>query len=332
MSYTELKEFFIDLPSVKKRDLLSELIKRNNALLIDYLIDELSLELKKCYILREKQEAFMNIYKEYFVPNNDFRRNNIGSFIDSFRDCLSSNERTLGMVNCLLFINCSDVSTTWLNGAFIWVNNYLEEDLSLNEKIDIANRISEIYELKNLKSESISNIMKNKAFDALKKAAEKDDFIRQFKNHKDSLKSAKEIEIIEVLILAFNRDKYFYKGKFKDFENYITIVKQVLPKNQPDFWFKFFSDNNREFNKDGDIKKHSLDYLKKKFVSLIFLNQNDNHELYSKLNFDDYSIKWIEEDIREQTSREAILQTFADSFNNYTSIRNSSFWSIFRKK
>ena len=106
-----------------------------------------------------------------------------------------------------------------------------------------------------------------------------------------------------------------------------------MHEQQADFWSRFFDNSNRSFNRDNNPKKHSLDYLKKKFVSFIFINQNENHELFSKLKLEDeYTIRWIEEDIRENTTREAVLQTFAEAFNNYTTVRQSSFWSFFRKK
>lgn len=203
--------------------------------------------------------------------------------------------------------------------------------MSIENKLEPVRTLNEKYNL-NTFQDIIPNIMKVKSFDDIRKAAEKDDFVRNIRNHKDFLSKATDKEKLELLLLGFNHDAYFLKGKFQNFDNYIKVVKEYLPEQQPQFWYYFF-DNNRNFNKDNNPKKHSLDYLKKKFVSLIFLNQNENHELFSKINLEDgYTIRWIEEDIRENTTREAVLQTFAEAFKDYTAIRQSSFWSFFRKK
>lgn len=321
-----------NLPLEKEIELKRITAEKNPELYLDFVIEELKRKAGSNYLFREKKETFNTVYLEHLKGNKLFRQNCLPQIVDSFRG-ISDKNKSEASLFVLLIAECSDIlDQKWLRETMQQADEYFSDEfMDMEAKLESVKKLNEKYTLQSFQ-EIIPNIMKVKSFDDIRKAAEKDDFVRNIRNYRDFLSKATDKEKLELLLLGFNHDAYFLKGNFKNFDNYIKVVKEYLPEQQPDFWYRFF-DNNRNFNKDNNPKKHSLDYLKKKFVSLIFLNQNENHELYSKINLEDgYTIRWIEEDIRETTTREAVLQTFAEAFKNYTAIRNSSFWSFFGKK
>jgi len=321
-----------NLPFEKELELKRVTAERNPELYLNFVIDELRIKSGNSYTFQEKLEVFQKIYTDHLDNNNAFRQNCLPQIGDVFRE-ISGNEKSEASLFILLTAKCSDViPSSWLNELFQLADEYFApEYMEIENKLEPVRTLNEKYNL-NTFQDIIPNIMKVKSFDDIRKAAEKDDFVRNIRNYKEFLSKATDKDKLELLLLGFNHDAYFLKGKFQNFDNYIKVVKEYLPEQQPQFWYHFF-DNNRNFNKDNDPKKHSLDYLKKLFVSLIFINQNENHELFSKIILEDgYTIRWIEEDIRENTTREAVLQTFAEAFKDYTAIRQSSFWSFFRKK
>lgn len=324
----------LNLPTEKVNELKKVTVEKNPELYLKYVLGELKNAKSRASWFNEKKEAYLKIYLEHFENNNSFREDYLPYLVEEFREGLSATERSLASLHVLSTSNTNGIkASNWLNERFQEADLWFEDEfIDIEKKLDPVRILNDKYKLQTFQ-ETIPNIMKVKSFDDIRKAAEKDDFVRNIRNYKDFLSKATDKEKTELLLLGFNHDAYFFKMKFQDFDNYIKVVKEYLPEQQPDFWYRFFDNNSRGFNKDNNPKKHSLDYLKKKFVSLLFLKQNENHELFSKLKLDDeYTIRWIEEDIREHTTREAVLETFAEAFKNYTSIRNSSFWNFFGKK
>jgi hypothetical protein len=322
----------MNLPSEKVLELKKITIEKNPELYLEFVLDELKSAKTRAYTFNEKRDAYSRVYLEHFENNKQFRENYLSYLVDVFREGLSATEKSQASLHILSTSNCNDITPNWINERLQEADFFFENEfIDIEQRVDEIKMLNEKYNL-NLFQNSIPNIMKIKSFDDIRKAAEKDDFVRGIKKHNAFLIDASDKEIFEVLLLGFNHDSNFMKGNFQDFENYISIIKKYLPEQQEEFWFRFF-DSNRSFNKENNPKKHSLDYLKKRFVSLLFLNQHDNLNLFSKLRLEDeYTIRWIEEDIREHTKKEAVLQTFAEAFSNYNSVRNSSFWSIFRRR
>lgn len=320
------------LPLEKELELKRNTAEKNPQLYLDFVIDELRRKSGNSYTFGDKKAVFQKIYTDHLESNSSFRQNCLPQIGDVFRE-ISGSERSEASLFILLNAKCSDVvPALWLKEVFQLADEYFAaEHMTIENKLEPVRTLNEKYNLLTFQ-DIIPNIMKVKSFDDIRKAAEKDDFVRNIRNFKDFLNKATDKEKLELLLLGFNHDAYFLKGNFQNFDNYIKVVKAYLPEQQPQFWYHFF-DNNRNFNKDNNPKKHSLDYLKKKFVSQIFLNLIENHELFSRINLEDgYTIRWIEEDIRENTTREAVLQTFAEAFKDHAAIRQSSFWSFFRKK
>lgn len=321
----------MNLPAEKVTELKKITIDKNPDLYLKFVLDELRSAKSRAYLFNEKRDAYSRVYLEHFNNNKQFRENYLSYLVDEFREGLSATEKSQASLHILSTSNCNGLTPNWINERFQEADYFFEYEIDIEQKVDAIKILNEKYNLYTYQN-SIPNIMKIKSFDDIRKAAEKDDFLRGIKKYDSFLSAASDKEKFEVLLLGFNHDANFMKGEFQDFENYISIVKRYLPEQQEEFWFRFF-ESNRSFNKENNPKKHSLDYLKKRFVSLIFLKQHDNLTLFGKLRLEDeYTIRWIEEDIREHTNKEAILQTFAEAFNNYTSVRNSSFWNIFRRR
>lgn len=321
----------MNLPQKKVVELKKLTIERNPDLYLKFVLDELKSAKSRAYLFNEKRDAYSSVYLEHFENNKQFRENYLSYLVDEFREGLSSVERSQASLHILSTSNCNGITANWINERFQEADYFFENDIDIEQKVNAVKILNEKYNL-DLYQNTIPNIMKIKSFDNIRKAAEKDDFVRGIKKYDNFLSAASDKEKFEVLLLGFNHDANFMKGQFQDFENYISIIKRYLPEQQEEFWYRFF-ESNRSFNKDSNPKKHSLDYLKKRFVSLIFLKQHDNLNLFNKLRLEDeYTIRWIEEDIREHTNKEAVLQTFAEAFSNYTSVRNSSFWNIFRRR
>jgi len=327
-----------NIPLEKESKLKQVTAEKNPQLLMEYIIEDLKRKIGLCCILKEKKDVFIKIYLEYFASSEHFRQNCLIQIADEFID-LSGNEKSEATLFILRTANFSHViSSEWLRQKIQEADEYFSDEYFSFDSRDFEARIESIkilnekFELKAFQ-ESIPNIMKLKLFDDMRKSAQEDDFVRKIRKHHDFFAKATDKEKTELLLLAFNHDAYFFKGKFCNFDNYINIVKDYLPERQSEFWYRFFDNNSQSFNRGSNPNKHSLHYLKKKFVSLIFLNQNENHLLFSKLKLDDeYTIRWIEEDIREHSTREAVLQTFAEAFNKSNIIEKSSFWNLFKFK
>jgi hypothetical protein len=320
-----------NLPLEKEQELKRITAEINQDLYLNFVIEELRKISGNSFTFIEKKHVFQQIYLEHLENNNSFRQNCLPQILDIFRE-ISGSDKSEACLFILLTAKCTDVHPpSWLNEVFQLADEYFApEYMTIEDKLEPVRTLNEKYNLK-IYQESIPNIMKVKSFDDIRKAAEKDDFVRNIRNYKDFLNKASDKEKLELLLLGFNHDAYFFKTKFQNFDNYIKVVKDYLPAHQPEFWFRFF-ENNRNFNKESNPKKHSIDYLKKKFVSLIFINQIENHDLFSKINLEDsYTIRWIEEEIREKTTREAVLQTFAEAFKDYSAIKQSPFWNFFKK-
>lgn len=86
---------------------------------------------------------------------------------------------------------------------------FAPEYMTIEDKLEPVRILNDKYKNLNTFQDIIPNIMKVKSFDDIRKAAEKDDFVRNIRNHKDFLSKATDKEKLELLILGFNHDAIF---------------------------------------------------------------------------------------------------------------------------
>lgn len=323
----------LELSQETNKLIISNTISENPQLVLELLKDKLNSKIPLLNNFNEKISYFNETYKEYFEPYKEFRETQLMQYVEGFRDILKDEEKCAASYYSLKNFDLDNLQQQdWIDEKLLDVDYYLERvQYEIENKIDIVSFLDKKLKLDKIKN-NIPQIMKLRTYDDIRKAAIKDGFIKKVGSYKEFLLSISDKDKIELFMIAFNNDAYFYKGVFQDdFHNYITTIKQHLSEKEAEFWYLFF-DKNQSFNKDNNPKKHSLDYLKKKFVSLLFRKHSENYRLIEKLDLNDtYIIRWIEEDIREHTTSEAVLETFAEYFKEFNTVKKSSFWSKFLK-
>ena len=170
--------------------------------------------------------------------------------------------------------------------------------------------------------------MKVKSFDDIRKAAEKGNFFNFLDKNEKFFSELKDSEKQTAFLIAMNSENR--KGQFDlTFYKYIRKIEKYFKESDSDFWVAFF-EKNKNWNPNNDFNKHSLDFLKKKFVASIFHSEIYRFELYEKLNLDSYAKKWIQEDITEYAKKESIIEKFYEKFENDVEIRNSKGFDLFK--
>ena len=303
---------------------------------LDFIRTELRKEVLKSYNLKGKLEAFGKLYVEHFAENETFRTTLLSQFVESFRDELSSDEKIAASVHVLTISNCLNVSPkSWVSEkmeeADLWFEN---ESIDIENKLDALQSLNKKYSLQDFEN-LIPNIMKVKALDNLITGAKNGNLLKHVDKYKSVLKSLKDSERQTVFVLALNNENL--KGQFdhKNFSKYIKMIKEYF-ENEGDFWYTYFKNNKGANSSNNDFKKHSLEYLMKCFIVSNFKNEEYRFELIEKLlPLDDYSRRWIEEEIRETSNKESVFIAFKDYLNTVSNTQKSSSsfgWNIFKTK
>lgn len=150
--------------------------------------------------------------------------------------------------------------------------------------------------------------------------------ITKYSKQIQELKHKSKIKFFQKLM---NNQEMLQIGRFESFLPLKTEIKKYLDESENQFWREFFM-SNKEYDKKEDTKFHTLNYLKKKFVSEVFLSEDINEELLSFLDFyNDYEIKWIEEDIQNSNNTNEALNRFKDYIRTK---KSRSSWEFFKRQ
>jgi len=324
----------LNLPIDKINDLKKVTLNKNPKLYLKYVLSELKTAKSRAHWFNEKRDAFSKVYLEYFEDNISFRENYLPYLVEEFREGLSATERSQASLHVLLTSNCNDITTKdWLVEIFQEADFWFENEFTvIDQKIESVKILNDKYKLQTFQ-EIIPNIMRVKSFDDIRKAAENGDLFNFLDKNDMLFSKLKDTEKQIAFLIAMNSENR--KGQFDlTFNKYIRKIEKYFNKNDSDFWVVFF-EKNKNWNPNNEFNKHSLEFLKKKFVASIFHSELYRFELYEKLNLDSYAKKWIQEDITEYAKKESIIVKFYDKFENDFEIRNSKgfdFFKYFRKK
>ncbi len=316
-----------NLPLAKENQLKQFLLEKRSDLYLSFVTDQLEKTISRASNFNDKIEAYSKIYTEHFENNSKLRKELLSQFADFFRDKLPAEERSAANVYVLTNSNCLDTLPPdrlieRIQDADYWFEN---ENIMFEDKLEAAYKLDSNYDLKNIEN-LIPNIMKAKLSDELIKDAKKGNLKKSVERYTNIIKGLKETEKQTLFILVFNNENIKKRFDYNDFSNYIKIIKTHL-ENESDFWFTFFR-KNKNSNPNNDLSKHTLDYLLKKFIVYNF-RKDFRPELFEKsLPLDDYSMKWIEEEIRESTSDNVLLEEFHKYFGDSVQTKKSLWNSV----
>jgi len=288
------------LPLTKLIELRGILSRDYPQLYIDFIIDEFNAKLSRTAMFTDKKTAFGNCYIEHFETNESFRIKYLPDFVRHFQGVASEGEKSELSLFALTFADGRDVELeSWLDGLLADADPYFA---TFNEsKIETVRKLHEKYNLDN--RQSIPNIIKVKTFDEIRSAASHSHFLEKMPQHATFFGSLSKEQKIEILLRAFNNDMDLSKGKFKNISGHIALIREYMRDYQPEFWFAFLV-NNPRYGQHSTFKNPSLNYLQKDFVARVFLTQPTDAQsftnLFNKLSInDDYAIRWIEEEVKE---------------------------------
>jgi len=322
------------LPLAKEIQLKQYLLEKRSDLYLRFVNDQLENAFSRANNFSDKTNAYSKIYAEHFEKNINLRKELLSQFADYFEDKLTADERSAANVYVLTNSNCMDIlPPDWIvkriQDADYWFEN---ENILFEDKLQAAYKLSSDYDLKNIEN-LIPNIMKAKLSDELIKYAQKGNLKKTVEKYATNIKGLKDSEKQALFILVFNNENIKQRFDYNDFSIYINMISKNL-ENEPDFWYSFFR-KNKNANPNNDYKKHSLDYLLKKFIVYNF-KKDFRSELFEKLlPLDEYSMKWIEEEIRETTADKILLDEFYAYFKNGDNNKKTILGSItglFRKQ
>lgn len=319
----------LNLPMEKVNELKKITLEKNPELYLKYVLSEMKNAKSRATWFNEKRDAYSKIYFDHFENNNFFRENYLPYLVEEFREGLSATERSQASLHVILTSNCKGITTKdWLNERFQEADYWFENEFTdIEQKLEPVKNLNENYELSTFQ-EIIPNIMKVKSFDDIRKAAEKGNFFNFLDKNEKLFSELKDSEKQTAFLIAMNSENR--KGQFDlTFNKYIRKIEKYFKENDSDFWVLFF-EKNKNWNPNNEFNKHTLDFLKKKFVASIFHSELYRFELYEKLNLDSYSKKWIQEDITEYAKKESIIEKFYEKFENDLEIRNSKGFDLFK--
>lgn len=319
-SLTDVDEMIrMDLPAAKLQELRAAMLEHNPQLYLDYLSRELRSALGKAYSYTERCEAFLRLYTEHFASHERFRREHLNSFAEIFREELRS-DKNAASVFILLNCNCADLLVQrWLVEKMHDADNWFDDDgVKLEEKLDAIIPLNDRYRLDDPQFATITNIMRIKSLHEIHQAAEQGDLFKFVAKNRSQLQGLKDAQKDAAFVRALNSENK--KGRFDlSFAKYLRVIQEFFPGRETEFWQIFF-ERNSDHPKD-DFTKHSLDYLKRKFVVSIFMSEGHQFGLIEKLNLEANSVRWIEDEIRETSRKDSIVKDFYTVFENHVPAR-----------
>lgn len=323
----DYKKRCITLPREEKEEIWQKLYNENLSLYDEIVNAETENKISNISNIENYKDILSNIYITFVEGKEEYRRLYFDGLITTFYNHINSTEISKELdLYILLNSDCNTNEKKQLKILLQKIDsnfgNYFEE---IEKSIDSVTELDIQYNINSLNFET-PNIKKIMKFKEIIQEAKKDNFINEIRKHNNFLQNASVKEKRKLFLIAFNNDKYFLKKNFKNFSNYIDLINKYLNDDHPIFWAEFF-DKNRDFEKNKDYTYHSLDDLKKRFVADIFLSEYNNLQILEKMDFtDEYTMKWINEAVTEETDREAILNRFLEYFKNNKHIDNNKSW------
>lgn len=312
---SEFKTLLSQVTASKADELKDFTIKNNSALFLEYVLSEVDkITSDNFSSVSKKFDSFLVLYREYFEGSSFFNEDLFFQFVESFRDKFSGLEKSKVSLFILSNLNCLHPPLKNINDVFESADLFFDDEaISFEEKLSAIQGLFK-YKIRDNQNDKIRSIMSYKKYDELKALAIKGSLYSHWGKYKADLLNLKEGDRISLLILCFNPT--LTKGEYhKYFQNMLAMVETVLPENQKLFWQKFF-DRNNNYNKENSLNYCSLNYLKRKFVSYLFLKNINKIEVILETQFDEQSVKWIQEDIIEQTTNPDLIEKFNHMFKN----------------
>jgi len=309
----------LDLPAAKLQELRSAMLEHNPQLYLDYLSRELRTALGRAYTYKERCDAFLQLYTEHFAGYDRFRREHLNSFAEIFREELRS-DKNAASVFILINCNCADLLVQrWLVEKMHDADYWFDDDaVKLEEKLEAIIPLNERYRLDDPQFASIPNIMRIKSLQEIHKAAEQGDLFKFVSKNRAQLHDLKDDQKFTAFVRALNSENK--KGRFDmSFAKYLRVIHEFFSDSESEFWQTFF-ERNKDHPKE-DFSKHSLDYLKRKFVVSLFMSEGHQFGIIEKLTLDANSLRWIEEEIRETARKDSIVKDFYTVFENHVPAR-----------
>jgi hypothetical protein len=314
----DFKELLLQLTEKKKVELKEFVLNKNVELYLNYVLLELGKITADTFASTSKKcDSFLSLYTQNFKNASPLSQDLFLQFTEGFRDKFTGLEKSKVSLFILSNLNCTELRLKNIDEVLQSADFYFEEEsISFEEKLNAIQGFDK-YRFNDIENEKIKHIMSFKKYDDLKALALKGSLYSQWSSYKKDLLNLKESDRIKLITICFNPT--LTKEKFNlTFQQQISIVEAILPESQPLFWCKFFDkDKNDSYNKEKSLKYYSLEYLKKKFVSYLFLKDSSKLNLITELGYNETIVKWIQEDVTENTTDEALVERFKEIFQKY---------------
>jgi len=325
-SLEDFRELLSHLTEKKRLELKEFVLKENSELYLNYILLELAeITADNFTSTSKKCDSFLSLYTQHFNNGSSLSQDLFLQFTEGFRDKFTGLEKSRVSLYILSNLNCIELRLKNIEEVLQSADFYFEEEsINFEEKLEAVKSLNLKYPLREFQ-DLIPNIMKVKTFDEIFKAATTGNLFKSIDKHKNKIKELSYSEKLTVFVSALNHENV--KNQFDlSFGKYIRIIKEFFPETESYFWYSFF-ESNRKWNPDNDFKKHTLEFLKKKFVVANFTNELHRPELFEKLSLDSYSMKWIEEEIRETSRKNSMVEEFYSVFENSSQARSSGWFS-----
>lgn len=307
---SKFKEYFSSFSEIEF-DKYFTLSASNQSVFKESIIYKLNQELENS---RDKNEN-LNVFEKnlLYILNSD-NLNSINDFVSSFLSKISRQDKLFFVTYILQHKNIDISGSEVLKDCLCELNNETVNFSSISiEKEEMLRIINEKYALNNDNCQNIIGFMKYKE---ILHNLDKSNILQNLVLQKADIQSLKTKDQISLLITAVNSSNLFLKEENLSFIEIKAVIIEILGDEQHTFWKTFFN-SNKEYSKN--LKKYTLEYLKKILVSEVFLKQSDTLILKEIEFKNDYDLKWIKEQIENSTNDENILL----SFNKYVEVNNN---------
>lgn len=272
-------------------------------------------------------DEFFDFHSKYIVPHS-LSFSTTRQVLDVLVCSINSFDRINVYKKLLLELKFNIEDTELLNSYLTEIDNHYQdlESRLADDNDFIDSLISKYYSA--FDKNQYQNIQKFMTYKELINLADNDISMKDISKYSGQIQELKPKNKIKIFLKLMNNHELLQIGKFESFLPLKTEIKKYLVENENLFWENFFMSNN-EYDKNKNSKFHTLNYLKKKFVSELFQSEDINEELLSGLDFfDDYELTWIEEDIQNSNSTSETLNRFKDYVKNK---KPRSSWGFFKR-
>jgi hypothetical protein len=300
------------LPKARLLELWSTMSESNPALYLEYLRSILLKSLQRANTFENRFAAFKQIYQDHFYANEQFRREHFASFAETFREEMRG-ERNTASVFILLHCNCHGLlNERWLAEKMQDAEYWVEDDRSsFKYKVQTIARLSEHYDLSVPEFSALHNVGRLRCISDMQKAGERGELLDYIQRERSRIAGLAEQEKVTAFLFALNGENR--KGRFDlSYNRYTPIIDEFFPTTNPDFWQAFFERNS--YHLEGDFNRHSLGYLKRRFVLALFLNGTRRFEGLNRLALDTVTVRWVEDELKELATDPSVLTAFNQVF------------------